>query len=236
MQGFLDLFHFEDSLEYIPALLFGAVISVELCLIVMALSLALGLFIALARLSSSVALRRAAKVYVEAIRGTPALLQLFYIYFVFPSFGLRLSAFAAGVIGLTLNYGAYLSEVYRSGIMAVPSGQVEAAKSLGLNRRLALRLVILPQAIRIIVPPLGNYFISLFKDTALVSTITVKELMFTGQIIASLNFQYFTIFTIIGIIYFGISYVASLAVQYLEPSLEVQASTPARGMAAGGGR
>jgi ectoine/hydroxyectoine ABC transporter permease protein EhuD len=225
VQGFLDLFHFEDSLEYIPALLFGAIISIELCLIVMALSLVLGLFVALARLSATAALRKAAKVYVEAIRGTPALLQLFYIYFVFPSFGLRLSAFAAGVIGLTLNYAAYLSEVYRSGINAVPSGQVEAAKSLGLNRRLALRFVILPQAIRIIVPPLGNYFISLFKDTALVSTITVKELMFTGQIIASLNFQYFTIFTIIGVIYFGISYLASLAVQYLEHRLAVRTST-----------
>ena len=93
--------------------------------------------------------------------------------------------------------------------------------ALGMSRRLMMRRVILPQAIRIVVPPLGNYFISLFKDTALASTITVKELMFSGQIIAATNFQYFTIYTIAGIIYLGLSYSGSLAVQYLERRMKV---------------
>src|SRR6266480_6630852 len=99
-----------------------------------------------------------------------------------PAFGIKLEPFTAGVIGLTVNYAAYLSEVYRAGIQAVAKGQLEAAQALGMSRTLMMRLIILPQAIRIIVPPLGNYFISLFKDTALASIITVKELLFTGQI------------------------------------------------------
>ena len=97
---------------------------------------------------------------------------------------LPLGQFMAGVIGLSVNYSAYLSEVYRAGILAVPRGQLEASQALGMSRRTMMRLIILPQAIRVVVPPLGNYFISLFKDTSLVSIVTIKELMFTGQIIA----------------------------------------------------
>jgi polar amino acid transport system permease protein len=148
-------------------------------------------------------------------------LQLFYIYFVLPAFGIRFDPFMAGVTGLAVNYSAYLSEVYRAGILAVPRGQLEASQALGMSRRLMMRLIILPQAIRVVVPPLGNYFISLFKDTSLVSIVTVKELMFTGQIIAATNFQYFTIFTIIGIIYLSLSYPASLFVSYLERRMKV---------------
>ena len=175
----------------------------ELTVIVMMLSLVIGLVVALARLSRLKTLRTVATFYVEVIRGTPCMLQLFYIYFVLPAFGIKIGPFAAGVVGLTVNYAAYLSEVYRAGIQAVAKGQVEAALSLGMSRAKMMRLVILPQAIRIVVPPLGNYFISLFKDTALASTITVKELIFSGQIIAATNFQYFTIFTIAGMIYLG---------------------------------
>jgi ABC-type amino acid transport system permease subunit len=141
------------------------------------------------------------------------------------------------VIGLTVNYAAYLSEVYRAGIQAVARGQVEAALSLGMSRAKMMRLVILPQAIRIVVPPLGNYFISLFKDTALVSTITVRELIFTGQIIAANNFQYFTIFSIAGMIYLGLSYPGSLGVQYLERRMRIgyrRRQPPALGSAAQG--
>ena len=155
------------------------------------------------------------------MRGTPCLLQLFYIYFVLPAFGIRFDPFMAGVIGLSVNYSAYLSEVYRAGIIAVPRGQLEAAHALGMSRAKMMRLIILPQAIRVVVPPLGNYFISLFKDTSLVSIVTVKELMFTGQIIAATNFQYFTIFTIIGIIYLSLSYPGSLFVSYLERRMKV---------------
>jgi len=221
MRGIFTLFNFQGAKEYLPDLLRGALISVELTVSVMALSLVLGLVVALARTTRIRALRAVSTVYIEVIRGTPALLQLFYIYFVLPAFGIKLEPFTAGVIGLTVNYAAYLSEVYRAGIQAVAKGQLEAAQALGMSRTLMMRLIILPQAIRIIVPPLGNYFISLFKDTALASIITVRELVFTGQIIAATNFQYFAIFTIIGALYLAISYPGSLGVQYLERRMKI---------------
>ncbi len=221
MSGIFTLFNFSGAGEYLPDLFRGALISIELTLSVMALSLVFGLIVALARMTRFRAVRTVATFYIEIIRGTPALLQLFYIYFVLPAFGIKFPPFTAGVIGLTLNYSAYLSEVYRAGIQAVAKGQLEAAQALGMSRTLMMRLIILPQAIRIIVPPLGNYFISLFKDTALASLITVKELIFTGQIIAATNFQYFAIFTIIGVIYLAISYPGSLGVQYLERRMKI---------------
>jgi polar amino acid transport system permease protein len=221
MSQVFTLFNFSEAGEWVPDLLRGALVSVELTITVMALSLIFGLFVALARLTRFRAVRTVATIYIEAIRGTPALLQLFYIYFVLPAFGLKLPAFTAGVIGLTLNYSAYLSEVYRAGIQAVAKGQLEAAQALGMSRSLMMRLIILPQALRIVVPPLGNYFISLFKDTALASIITVRELLFSGQIIAATNFQYFAIFTMIGVIYLAISYPGSLGVQYLERRMKI---------------
>jgi polar amino acid transport system permease protein len=221
LQNIASLFDFRGSVDYLPDLLRGALISIELTGCVMLASLVLGLIIALMRLSHSRTLRILSGIYVEVVRGTPALLQLFYIYFVLPAVGIRFEPFTAGVIGLSINYSAYLSEVYRAGIEAVPRGQVEASQALGMSRRLMMRLIILPQAIRVVVPPLGNYFISLFKDTSLVSIVTVRELMFTGQIIASTNFQYFTIFTIIGIIYLSLSYPSSLFVKYLERRMKV---------------
>ena len=221
MKQIFSLFNFTDAGEWLPDLFKGALVSVELTLAVMALSLVFGLIVALARLTRFRAVRTIATVYIEIIRGTPALLQLFYIYFVLPAFGLKLPAFTAGVIGLTLNYSAYLSEVYRAGIQAVAKGQLEAAQALGMSRSLMMRLIILPQAFRIVVPPLGNYFISLFKDTALASLITVRELIFSGQIIAATNFQYFAIFTIIGAIYLALSYPGSLGVQYLERRMKI---------------
>ena len=221
MKGIFTLFNFQGAMEYLPDLLRGALISVELTLSVMALSLVLGLIVALARMTRIRAIRTVSTVYIEVIRGTPALLQLFYIYFVLPAFGIKFEPFTAGVIGLTVNYAAYLSEVYRAGIQAVAKGQLEAAQALGMSRTLMMRLIILPQALRIIVPPLGNYFISLFKDTALASIITVRELLFTGQIIAATNFQYFAIFTIIGAIYLALSYPGSLGVQYLERRMKI---------------
>jgi ectoine/hydroxyectoine ABC transporter permease protein EhuD len=234
------LFDFSGSLEYLPELLRGALVSVELTFCVMLIALVAGLIIALMRISRSRLLRTISTVYIEIIRGTPCLLQLFYIYFVLPSVGIRFDPFMAGVIGLSVNYSAYLSEVYRAGILAVPRGQLEASQALGMSRRTMMRLIILPQAIRVVVPPLGNYFISLFKDTSLVSIVTIKELMFTGQIIAATNFQYFAIFTIIGVIYLALSYPGSLFVSYLERRMKVgYRRKPARFLAqvaAGGNR
>ncbi|MCX5539215.1 ectoine/hydroxyectoine ABC transporter permease subunit EhuD [Paraburkholderia sp. CNPSo 3076] len=213
---FFDLFDLHDVSSYLPDLLKGALTSIELTFSILALSLPFGLLLAIARISRARLPRAIASVYIEVIRGTPALLQLFYIYFVLPSFGIRFAPFTAGVIGLSINYSAYLAEVYRAGIEAVPKSQTQAAKALGMSGGQTLRLIVLPQAIRIVVPPLGNYAISLFKDTSLVSIVTVKELMFTGQIISSTNFQYVTIFTLVGALYLAFSWPSALVVHWLE--------------------
>ena len=130
--------------------------------------------------------------------------------------GLNLNAFSAAVLGLTLNYTAYMSEVYRGGILAVPRNQWEAAATIGLSRARAFQRIILPQALRIVTPTLGNYFISLFKDTALASVVTVQELTFTGQIISARSYQYFTIYTVTGLLYLSVGYPAALFVRWLE--------------------
>ncbi|MCP3712343.1 ectoine/hydroxyectoine ABC transporter permease subunit EhuD [Paraburkholderia sp. CNPSo 3274] len=213
---FFNLFDLHDASSYLPDLLKGALTSIELTFSILALSLPFGLLLAIARISRARLPRTIASVYIEVIRGTPALLQLFYIYFVLPSFGIRFAPFTAGVIGLSINYSAYLAEVYRAGIEAVPKSQTQAAKALGMSGGQTLRLIVLPQAIRIVVPPLGNYAISLFKDTSLVSIVTVKELMFTGQIISSTNFQYVTIFTLVGALYLAFSWPSALVVHWLE--------------------
>jgi ectoine/hydroxyectoine ABC transporter permease protein EhuD len=215
------LFNVRGISSYLPQLLRGAIVTIELTISAMALSLVLGLIVALMRVTRMKGVRAIATFYVEVIRGTPCLLQLFYIYYVLPFFGIRFLPLTAGILGLTINYSAYLSEVYRAGITAVPKGQIEAAQALGMSRTLLMRLIILPQAVRIVVPPLGNYFISLFKDSALASIISVPELLFSGQVIAATNFQYFTIFTIIGIIYLALSYPGSLGVQYLERRMQI---------------
>lgn len=216
MEQLTALFDFSDVQSYLPDLLMGALTTVELTLVVTLLALVFGLVVALMRLSSVNAVRWLASTYVEIMRGTPLILQLFYVYFVLPAFGISISAFLAAVLALTLNYSAYISEVYRAGIKAIPHGQIEASTALGLSHSKTMRFIIIPQAFRIVVPPLGNYFLSLFKDTALASTVTVHELMFVGQVTASSNFKYFAIYTIIGLIYLVLSYPGSLLVQYLE--------------------
>jgi polar amino acid transport system permease protein len=208
-----------NLVAWAPDLWHATQITVFLTIASMAVALVVGLALALARISQSRWLRLPATAFVELIRGTPLILQLFYIFYVFPFFHIRLEKMEAGILGLALNYGAYLSEVFRAGIAAIDHGQWEAAGAVGLRRSQTLRLVILPQAMRIVVPPVGNYFISLFKDTALVSTISIAELVFTGQLIAADTFRYLQVYSIIFVIYLVISYPASLGVRALERHL-----------------
>jgi His/Glu/Gln/Arg/opine family amino acid ABC transporter permease subunit len=212
----MELFNTEIAVRNLGPLLAGLVLTIELTFVVISLSLGFALLVALAGISRFAPLRWLVKAYIEVIRGTPLLLQLIYIYYVLPEVGVRLNSFTAGVIALTLNYSAYLSEVYRSGIMAISRGQHDAAAALGMTRALAMRRIILPQAIRIVIPALGNYFISLFKDTALCSVVSIQEVVFTAQILAARNFQYFTLYTIVGIMYFAVSFPAARLVGYLE--------------------
>lgn len=212
----MELFNTEVALDNLGPLLTGLLITVELTLIVIALSLFLALLVALGSMSRIAPLRWLVRSYIEVMRGTPLLLQLIYIYYVLPSIGIRLNALTAGIIGLTLNYSAYMSEVYRGGIQAIPAGQHDAAAALGMGRWLAMRKVILPQAIRIVLPTLGNYFISLFKDTALCSVVSIQEVLYTAQILAARSFQYFTLYTIVGLMYFAVSFPAARLVGWLE--------------------
>lgn len=211
-----ELFNPQVALENVGPLLGGLLITVELTFVVITLSLVCGLLVALAGMSRLAPLRWVVKAYIEVMRGTPLLLQLVYVYYVLPEFGIRFDAFIAGVLALTLNYAAYISEVYRGGIQAISRGQHDAAAALGMTRGLAMRRIILPQAIRIVIPTLGNYFIGLFKDTALCSAVSIQELLFTAQVHAALNFQYFTLYTVVMAMYFLVSFPAARLVGYLE--------------------
>jgi His/Glu/Gln/Arg/opine family amino acid ABC transporter permease subunit len=212
----MDLLNLDVIREYWGALLQGLAITVALTVIVILLALILAIPVALIRMSPVFLLRTLGGVYVEVIRGTPLLLQLAYIYYVLPSFGLNLNPFVAAIFGLTLNYTAYMSEVYRGGILAVPKNQREAAATVGMTRAVAFYRIILPQALRIVTPTLGNYLISLFKDTALASVVTVQELTFTGQIISARSYQYFTIYTVTAVLYLSVGYPSALFVRWLE--------------------
>lgn len=212
----MDLFNPQVVRDYGWVFLHGLTITVMLTLVVIVLAGLLAIPLALARLSPSRSIRWPADFFVEFIRATPLILQLIYLYYVLPSAGLRLEPITAAIVGLTLNYSAYMSEVYRSGIQAVAKGQWEAAFSLGLRPWQTLRKIVLPQAFRIGPPALGNYLIALFKDTALASVVTVQELMFSGQIIAARNYQYFTVYTVTAILYFAVGYPSALAVRRIE--------------------
>src|SRR5580704_7897879 len=212
----MEIFNLEIALRNFGPLLAGLMLTVELTIVVIAISLVFALLVALGAMSRFRSLRWLVNIYVEAIRGTPLLLQLIYVYYVLPEIGIRLNAFTAGVLALTLNYSAYISEVYRGGIQAISRGQHDAAAALGMPPGLAMRRIILPQAIRIVIPTLGNYFISLFKDTALCSAVSIQELVFTAQVHAALNFQYFTLYTVVAAMYFLVSFPAARLVGHLE--------------------
>ena len=190
-----------DLAEYLPLLGQGALITVEVFVCSLAVATLLGMVWALMRVSGVHPLTLFSKVLINVIRGIPILVQLFYIYFVFPEIGVQLSAFQAGVIGLGFAYSCYMAEVFRSGIEAVDPGQVEAAQSLGMRRALLLWRVVLPQAFKISLPPYGNTCIMMLKDTSQTSIITVAELSFQGKLIASSTFKNTEIFTLVALWY-----------------------------------
>jgi polar amino acid transport system permease protein len=216
----MELLNLDIVRDYSWVLLKGLGVTTLLTVVVILISLVIAIPVALARMSKLRLIRYPVSLYVEVIRATPLLLQLTYIYYVFPSIGIRLDAVTSAILGLSLNYTAYMSEVYRGAIKSVPRSQWDAAASIGMRPGIAFLRIILPQAMRIATPTLGNYFISLFKDTALVSVVTVQDLSFTGQIIATRTYQYFTIFTLTGILYFSVGYPAALLVRYIEGALQ----------------
>jgi polar amino acid transport system substrate-binding protein len=204
---------------YLPLLLGGAVTTVEISVLAMALAVVAGLVIVLVRLYAIAPLRWLARAYVEVIRGTPLLIQLFLIYYGLPEIGIRFNAFFAAILGLGLNYAASESENYRAGIESVPHGQTEAAFALGMSRWQTLRCVVLPQALRVVIPPVTNDFIAMFKDSSIVSVITMVELTKVYGRLAMSTYDYIGLGLMTAGIYFALSYPASILAGRLEKKL-----------------
>jgi His/Glu/Gln/Arg/opine family amino acid ABC transporter permease subunit len=180
------------------------------------LGLPIGLALALARVQSSRLVSLPAAAYVEMVRGTPLLVQILFIYFVLPAFGVSLPAFTSGIIALTLNCAAYVSEIFRAGIESIESGQMEAARSLGMTYPQAMRRVILPQTFRRVLPPLTNEGIALLKDSSLVSVIGLTELARTGQELASRYAAPLTIWPMVALLYLALTFPLTRVAEYLE--------------------
>ncbi|HEY3855312.1 MAG TPA: ABC transporter substrate-binding protein/permease [Verrucomicrobiae bacterium] len=205
--------------KYLPLLLRGAVVTVEISVLAMALSVVAGLLIVLARLYGVAPLRWASRAYVEVVRGTPLLIQLFLIYYGLPQIGIKLNAFFAAILGLGLNYAASESENYRAGIQSIPRGQTEASLALGMTRWQCLRRIILPQALPLVIPPVTNDFIAMFKDSSIVSVITMVELTKVYGMLAMSTYDYIGLGLMTAAIYFALSYPASIFANHLEKKL-----------------
>jgi polar amino acid transport system substrate-binding protein len=205
--------------KYLPLLLRGAQTTIELSVLSMALAVVAGLVIVLVRLYAGAPLAWLARAYVEVIRGTPLLIQLFLIYYGLPQIGIKLHAFWAAILGLGLNYAASESENYRAGIQSVPRGQTDAALALGMGRWQTLRHVVLPQAARVVIPPVTNDFIAMFKDSSIVSVITMVELTKVYGMLANSTYDYIGLGLMTAGIYFALSYPASILAQRLEKKL-----------------
>lgn len=207
------------ALGILPQLAKAAVITIEATVLGFVIAAVLGLALAIAR----IAFPRSAwfiSAAVELIRSTPLLIQIFFIYFVFPNFGVVLDAFTAGVLALGLHYGAYCSEVYRAGFDNIPRGQWEASTALNLDAWTTFRDIIIPQAIPPVVPALGNYLVALFKETPLLSAIAVLELMQTAKIIGSDTFRYTEPITLVGVFFLVMSLISAALIRAAEAALK----------------
>jgi polar amino acid transport system permease protein len=212
---YLILFRQDPYLRLLKLLPDGIIVTFEVTCASIALSVVIGLFTGLGRLSRNRLINLIASTYVEVVRGIPLLVQLFYLYYALARF-VRLPDMAAAITGMSVCYGAYMGEVFRAGIESIDRGQTEAAMSLGLNRRQTMFSVILPQAWRTILPPIGNESIALLKDTSLVSILAVSDLLRRGREFAAESFLYFETYTLIAIIYLLITLVLSKLVSIME--------------------
>jgi len=210
------LFDWQFALSILPQLARAAVVTIEATLIGFVLAAVLGLVLALLRRSENRLISGATAGFVEFIRSTPLLIQIFFLYFVFPRFGIVIPAFAAGVLALGVHYACYCSEVYRAGLDGIPRGQWEASIALNLSPARTYRDIIIPQAIPPVVPALGNYLIGMFKETPLLSAIAVVELMQTAKIIGSETFRYLEPITMVGVFFLIMSLVSAAGVRRVE--------------------
>jgi len=208
--------------EIFPILLEASIVTVEATFLSFFLAIAIGLIFAVMRMAPQMWISLPTAGIVEFIRSTPVLIQIFFVYFVFPEFGIVLEAFTAGVLALSLHYGAYCSEVYRGGIQNIPRGQWEASIALNLSPVVTFRDIILPQAIPPVVPALGNYLVALFKETPLLSAIAVLELMQTAKNLGSENFRYIEPITMVGLFFLVFSLMSAQLIRYVEHWLKTR--------------
>ncbi|MFA4914982.1 MAG: amino acid ABC transporter permease [Comamonadaceae bacterium] len=198
-------------------LLNGTLVTIELVAVSLACGCIIGLLVGIGRLDPT---RRVVyglcSAYVAAIRGTPLLVQLFILFFGLPHFGILLPAFVCGVIGLSIYSGAYISEIVRGAIQSIDRGQVEAARSLGMPARMSMINVVLPQAFVRMIPPLGNEFIALIKNSALVSLLTIHDVMHEGQKIISVSYRSLEVYLAVAVIYFVLTGVTTYALRRIE--------------------
>ena len=198
-------------------------ITFELALVAELLALSLGLIVAIIRVQRNWLLQWLAIGFIDLFRAVPLLVLLIWLYYgVTIITGLSFTAFQAGVLGLGLLYAAYLAEVFRAGLEAVSTGQREAALTLGLSRRQAMQSVVLPQAIRLVIPPLGNFWIGILKDTTLVSILGIQEIMRTAQDVTLINFRPFEMYTTVAMMYLVLVFIFSRAVAVLERRLPLR--------------
>jgi polar amino acid transport system permease protein len=213
------IFSWAFALKILPILARGAVVTVEATFVGFALAIVLGLVLALARRASRRLISWPVAGFIEFVRSTPLLVQLYFLYFVLPDYGIALPAFTTGVLALGVHYACYTSEVYRAGLESVPKGQWDAAIALNLTAFQTYRYIVLPQMLPPIVAPLGNYLIAMFKETPLLSAITVMELLMTAKIIGSESFRYMEPITIVGALFLIMSLCSSALIRKVESKL-----------------
>jgi polar amino acid transport system permease protein len=211
--------NWEFAFEVFPVILRAMWTTLAATIVAFAFAMIVGLLLAVLRRSPFKPVVWTVVGISEFIRATPPLVQLFFVFYALPFWGISLSPFIAGVLALGIHYSTYCAEIYRSGIEAVPRGQWEAATALNFSTRKKWTNIILPQAIPPIVPMLGNYLISMFKDTPLLSAIMVVEMLQTAKIVGSASFRYLEPFTIVGFLFLLLSYPSSLLIKKLENKL-----------------
>jgi polar amino acid transport system permease protein len=211
MKGF-----WHDAAEFFPILMNGVALTIVVTIGSLLLSTVLGLVWAMMRVSGIRALSMLSASLINVIRGIPIIVLLFYLYFVMPDLGVTLSALQAAILGLGIAYSAYQAENFRAGIEAIDKGQIEAAQSIGMGWWLTMRRVVLPQAVRIVLPPYGNVMIMMLKDSSQASTITVAELALQGKLIASSTFKNTSVFTLVALMYLTMSIPLILLVRHFE--------------------
>jgi len=210
------MWDWDFTFQILPDLLRAFLVTVQATILGMSLALVLGLVWAILRRARYRIVSMPVFWMVEFVRSTPLLVQIYFLFFVFPDFGIRLSPLTTGVLALGLHYSAYTSEVYRSGIEGVQKGQWEAAVALNMRPWHMWRAVILPQAIPPVIPALGNYLVAMFKDTPMLAAITVLELLQTAKLIGAETFRYLEPLTLVGLLFLAISLLSSRFIRHLE--------------------